>query len=71
MTNEELKNLIDCIKVEVQYDVKSGKTTTTYNLPKEAKTDEIEEALIANFEHYKIARIQNGILILEHPDVEE
>ena len=71
MTNEELKELIDSIKIEVQFDARSGNKTTTYKLPQEANTDEVIEALLANFEHYASASVSEGVLTLEHPDIDE
>ena len=71
MTNEDLSNLIDCIKIEVGNDVQSGNTTkTTYKLPKEALTEKVSDALVANFEHYESATINNGVLTLVHPEMD-
>ncbi len=71
MTNEELKDLIDCIKLEVGNDIQAGNTTeTTYKLPSEALTEEVIEVLPAHFEHYESATINDGVLSLVHPDME-
>lgn len=71
MTKHELNDLIDCIKIQVGYDIKSGKTTTVYKLPENARTEEIKTALIANFEHYKNANIEHAVLTLDHPDLDK
>ncbi|EPW4778939.1 TPA: hypothetical protein ACMDSY_004422 [Vibrio parahaemolyticus] len=69
MTNEELRDLIDSINIEVGDDVKSGNThKTEYKLPKEAQTEKVIEALNNNFNHFKSVTVNNGVLILEHPD---
>ncbi|QYJ96642.1 hypothetical protein K0J45_14020 [Shewanella alkalitolerans] len=69
MKNAELRVLIDSIKIEVDDDVKSGNTSKTeYKLPKEAQTEEVIDALINNFDHYKSATVNDGVLTLEHPD---
>lgn len=71
MTNDELSNLIDCIKLEVGDDVQSGNTTkTTFKLPKKALTEKVTDALVANFEHYESVTIDNGVLTLVHPGME-
>ncbi|MBT2772117.1 hypothetical protein J7J47_07705 [Halomonas sp. ISL-60] len=71
MTSDELKDLIDSIKVEANYDHKAGNTTTTYKLPEEALNEEVIEALEANFEHYKSCTVTGNTLTLEHPDVDD
>ncbi len=71
MTNDDLSNLIDCIMLEVGNEVQLGNTTkTTYKLPKEALTEKVTAALVANFDHYDSATIDNGVLTLVHPAME-
>lgn len=71
VTNEELKELIENIKIEVQFDNRSGNKVTEYKLPPEANNDEVVDALLANFEHYANASVSEGVLILEHPISDE
>lgn len=71
MTNEDLSNLIDCIKLEVGNDLQVGNTTKTiYKLPKEALTEKVTDVLVANFDHFESATIDNGVLTLVHPEME-
>ena len=68
MTNEELRDLILSIKLEVKDDYQAGVKTTNYKLPNAALADEVIEALHANFEHYDSISVEGNILTLVHPE---
>lgn len=71
MTNDELKDRIDSIKLEANDDYNAGNTTTTYKFPEEALSEEVIKALEATFEHYKSCKVTGNTLTLEHPDVDD
>ncbi|MGP9664895.1 hypothetical protein ACT3TY_09730 [Halomonas sp. AOP22-C1-8] len=71
MKNDKLSNLILSIKLQVKDDVQAGATTTRYKLPEAALADDVIEALDAHFKHYKSCSIDDGILVLVHPDPED
>ena len=63
MTNDELKDLIDCISIEAQYST----TQTEYQLPKKALSSEIIDILKDRFSHYDSVELVGNKLILKHP----
>lgn len=71
MTNDELSELVLSIKLEVKNDFQAGATTTRYKLPEAALADDVIEALDAHFEHYESCSVDDGILVLVHPEPED
>ncbi|WP_064608917.1 hypothetical protein [Photobacterium sp. J15] len=72
MKNDELKDLLDSIRLTVKDDCLAGQTITTYQLPKEAKTEKVLDVLPEHFENYKKVEIdEKGNLVLTHPDKED
>ncbi len=71
MTNDELSNLLDCIKIEVNNDAQVGVKKTEFKLPKEAlDSDAVLDVLPEHFEHYDSCTIEGGYLILVHPEID-
>lgn len=70
MNNDELNDLILCIKLQAKDDHLAGIYTTIYSLPEAALSEDVREALIANFEHYAGCSINGKILTLIHPKSE-
>ena len=71
MTNEQLRNLILSINIQVKDDCQAGIKITKYKLPEVALSDAVVEALHANFEHYGSISIQGNILTLVHPEQDD
>jgi len=71
MTNDELKDLILSIKLEVKDDFQAGAKVTRYKLPAAALADDVIEALDAHFEHYESCSVDDGVLVLVHPEPED
>lgn len=71
MTNYELNNLILSIKLEAKDDYQAGVKTTKYKLPEAALAADVIDVLYSHFEHYKSCSVDNGILVLVHPEPED
>lgn len=65
MDNHELQDLIDCIKIEIQYDRDKG--ITRYKLPQKARNPKVIEALESNFEHYESTNMDGDFFVIIHP----
>lgn len=65
MDINELQELIDCIKIETQFDQAQG--ITRYKLPEKARTPEVIDALESTFEHYESTKVDGDFFVLEHP----
>ncbi|MDK9785105.1 hypothetical protein KIT90_27365 [Vibrio sp. B172a] len=72
MENQDLKDMLDNIKLEVKDDQQAGQRVTTYRLPEEARTEKVLEVLPEHFEHYENVEIDEDYnLILTHPEKDD
>ena len=71
MNNDDLRDLLNSIKSEVNNDAMSGQKTTVYKLPDEAFSEEVLDVLPENLKGYKDVRIDGSNLILTHSDKED
>ncbi|MFW1160762.1 hypothetical protein ACEV7T_24935 [Vibrio parahaemolyticus] len=67
MSQDELKELINCIFEEVATDAKIGRSKTKYKLPKKALVENVIDALYSAFSHYQSCKVINDEIVLEHP----
>ncbi|MGY4879137.1 hypothetical protein ACLUEY_14800 [Vreelandella aquamarina] len=70
MTNDELSNLILSIKLEVKDDFQAGGKITRYKLPEAALANDVIEALYYHFDNYESCTVDDGVLVLIHPELE-
>lgn len=68
MNNDELKDLIDNISIEIGKDAKFGISTTKVKLKETEKAPEIIAVLQEKFEHYKSVNLIGDQLVIKHPD---
>ncbi|ENM5744192.1 hypothetical protein V9N60_003559 [Vibrio metoecus] len=72
MENQDLKDMLDSIKLAIKDDYQAGLTVTTYRLPEEARIEKVLDVLPEHFEHYKKVEIDEDYnLILTHPEKDD
>ncbi|EJE4150136.1 hypothetical protein P5E07_22915 [Vibrio parahaemolyticus] len=72
MENQDLKDMLDSIKLAVKDDYEAGKTVTTYPLPKAAQVDKVLDVLPEHFDNYEKVEVDDDYnLILTHPEKDD
>lgn len=71
MDNNDLRDLVDSIRIETDDDHKLGLKETQYKLPEEALNGDIIDAICSQFEHFEKVSVDGDTLILVHPEIDE